>query len=58
MGDGLGPLAIGCVLCECEGGFDRDPKSVSTKIDARIILVIQRLCGRTQCSVSALGQGH
>lgn len=56
MGDGLGPLAIGCVLCECEGSFDRDPK-LALKVMLRSF-VIQRLCGRTQCSVAALGQGH
>lgn len=56
MGDGLGPLAIGCVLCECEGGFERDPK-----LALRLMLrsfIIEGICGRTQCSVGAVGQGH
>lgn len=56
MGDGLGPPAIGCVLCEGEGGFDRDLK-LALKSMLRSF-VIQRLCGRTQCNVAALGQGH
>lgn len=56
MGDGLGPLAIGCVLCECEGGLERDPK-----LALRLMLkslIMEENCGRTRWSVGAVGQGH